>query len=119
MHNSLRIRYIASLLLVMVPILALAVILVSSSRERSVQYINNSALQNFTYATENISAVLNRLGDSAATAFNVESEIHTDDQGNVSIHSEEKLCAALDVLEDRISPLIVTALFYLTGDQTI
>ena len=119
MHNSLRIRYIASLLLVMVPILALAVILVSSSRERSVQYINNSALQNFTYATENISAVLNRLGDSAATAFNVESEIHTDDQGNVSIHSEEKLCAALDVLEDRISPQNVTALFYIKGDQNI
>ena len=119
MHKSLRVRYMLSLLLVMVPILALAVILVSSSRERSVQYINNSALQNFTYAAENISAVLNRLGDSVVTAFNVENEIDTDEQGNVTIRSEEKLCAALDVLQDRISPQNVTALFYIKGDQNI
>lgn len=54
-NNNLRIRYIASLLLVMVPILIFSVVLYTSTTERSIQYINDQSLQRFTSATENIS----------------------------------------------------------------
>ena len=53
-NNNLRIRYIASLLLVMVPILIFSVVLYTSTTERSIQYINDQSLQRFTSATENI-----------------------------------------------------------------
>lgn len=116
---SLRIRYFASLLLVLVPILALAVILVSTSRDRNIQYQNNSALQNFTYAVENISSLLDRLNDLSNTSFNIENEINTDAEGEVTVRSPGRLCAALGVLEERISPLNISALFYIQGDQNI
>lgn len=116
---SLRIRYFASLLLVLVPILALAMILVTSSRDRNIQYLNNTALQSFTYALENISSLLDRLNDLSNTSFNVENEIRTDAEGNVAVQSTERLCAALGVLEERISPQNITALFYIRGEQDI
>ena len=60
-NNNLRIRYIASLLLVMVPILIFSVVLYTSTTERSIQYINDQSLQRFTSATENISNIVDRL----------------------------------------------------------
>jgi len=116
--NSLRSRYIVSLLFIMVPILIFSFIMYASNYDRSVQYINQSALQNFTYATENISAVLNRLNYTAQTAFAVEQAITTDSEGNITVTSDSVLCAALQDLEERISPE-VTALFYVKGSTSI
>jgi two-component system response regulator YesN len=114
--NSLRMRYILSLLLVMVPILLFSIILFTSNHNRSVQYINSASLQNFTYAAENISAVFSRLNYSAETAFAVESRLELDDLGNIHVPSPGSLCADLDTLEQRITP-DVTALFYIKGDK--
>ena len=71
-NNNLRIRYIASLLLVMVPILIFSMVLYTSTTERSIQYINDQSLQRFTSATENISNIVDRLQYTATTAFGVE-----------------------------------------------
>lgn len=117
-NNNLRIRYIASLLLVMVPILIFSVVLYTSTTERSIQYINDQSLQRFTSATENISNIVDRLQYTATTAFGVESEIGTDERGRVTLISESGLCAALTALEERITP-DVTVLFYIKGDKSI
>ena len=117
-NNNLRIRYIASLLLVMVPILIFSVVLYTSNTERSIQYINDQSLQRFTSATENISNIIDRLRYTATTAFGVESEISTDERGRVTLISESGLCAALMALEERIVP-DVTVLFYIKGDKSI
>ena len=101
--NSLRSRYIVSLLFIMVPILIFSFIMYASNYDRSVQYINQSALQNFTYATENISAVLNRLNYTAQTAFAVEQAITTDSEGNITVTSDSVLCAALQDLEPSVA----------------
>lgn len=117
-NNSLRIRYITSLLLVMVPILVFSVVLYTTNTERNIQYINNQSLQSFTYATENISNVISRLQYTATTAFGLENEIITDEEGNVTLVSESGMDAALRALEDRIVP-DVTVLFYIRGDKSI
>lgn len=115
---SMRSRYVYSLLLIMIPLLIFSVIIYTSTQASSMQYINSSSLQNFTYASENLSSLIGRLDYAAKTAFSIENEIQVDERGNIKILSDNSLCAALHSLEERISPE-VTALFYIKGDKHI
>lgn len=116
--NNIRIRFMLSLALVMVPILIFSATVFFSTTERSKQYINNMHLQNFTYAADNIATVIDRLDNASITAFSVENEIELDENGNVTIPSISGLSAALGVLESRMFPK-ATTLFYIKGDRYI
>ena len=115
---SVRFRYIYSLLLIMIPILIFSVIVYTSTQSNSMQYINSSSLQNFTYATSNLSSVLSRLDYAAKTAFVMENSIQLDEENRVQSVSDSTLCAALKTLEERSTPE-VTALYYIKGEKYI
>ena len=68
-RRSVRLRYLAGYLLVLVPILLFSLALYFSTVERSTQYINTASLQQFTYAAENISTIVTRLESSANNAL--------------------------------------------------
>ncbi len=116
--GGLRKRYLYSLLLVMIPILLLSVILFTSNRDRSIQYINSSTSQNFTYAAENVSFILTRLESSAKTSFTIEHELTISPSGNVTVNNEHELIAELSALEQRLSPE-VQVLLYIKGSNDI
>lgn len=116
--NSLRMRLLCSLALVMIPVVIFSVIIYIATRERSQQYVASMHLQNFTYAAENISTLIDRLKNASDTAFSLESEIELDESGHVTVPHESKLCAALGALESRMYPP-VSVLFYVKGDRYI
>lgn len=119
MNFSLRKRLFASLLLILIPIFAFSVILLSFSKEQNIQYQNNSMQQKMIYSIDNISSLLNKLSSLSSTAFNIESEIETDEAGNVTVRSDRRLSTALGVLEECVLPQNVTVLFYIKGDHDI
>ena len=116
--SGLRIRYIASFLLLLLPIILFSIITYTSAMSRNRQYVNTSSLDGFTYAANNITTVTSQLDYTSRTAFNIENELVLTNAGDVTVLSDAKLCAALDTLESRITTN-VTALFYIRGDRYI
>ena len=84
--RSLRIRYLVSYLLVLVTVTIFLSVLYSVFMNNNERYVNAATLQKFTYASENIASLLDRMDLSAANAD------HTDD----SSASEEKPRCTID-----------------------
>ena len=117
-RRSVRLRYLAGYLLVLVPILLFSLALYFSTVERSTQYINTASLQQFTYAAENISTIVTRLESSANSALALEAVLGVDAYGRRSVRSDEQLCETLSAMEERLYPR-AEVLFFLRGDDAI
>lgn len=117
-NRSLRLRYLAGYLLLLIPILIFSLTLYYSTMERSTQYICSASLQQFNYATENIAAILSRFESSAQNALSLEAFLQEDEHGQTVILNETGLCATLSTMESRLSPS-VDLLLYLRGDNYI
>lgn len=115
---SVRLRYLAGYLLVLVPILLFSVVLYFSTVERSTQYINTASLQRFSYAAENITTILNRLEASAKNALALEEALDTDEFGRRRVINDTQLCDILATMEERLYPS-AEVLFFLRGDASI
>lgn len=115
-HISVRLRYLAGYLLVLVPILLFSLALYFSTVERSTQYISTASLQQFSYAAENLSAIFNRLAASADSAFALEETLVYDEQGRLQVQSEDRLCDTLRAMAERLSPQ-VDLMLYMRGDS--
>ena len=115
---SVRLRYLAGYLLVLVPILLFSLALYFSTVERSTQYINTSSLQQFCYAAENISTVVARLEASAKNALSLEEMLTKDELGRRRVTNDEQLCATLALMEERLYP-DAEVLFFLRGDNSM
>lgn len=115
---SVRLRYLAGYLLVLVPILLFSLALYFSTVERSTQYINTASLQQFTYAAENISTIITRLESSATSALALEEVLGVDAYGRRSVLDDDRLCETLAAMEERFYPQ-AEVLFFLRGDNTI
>ena len=101
---SVRLRYLAGYLLVLVPILLFSLALYFSTVERSTQYINTASLQQFSYAAENISTVVTRLEASAKSALALEEMLGVDEYGRRTVQNDEHLCETLAAMEERLYP---------------
>lgn len=115
---SVRLRYLAGYLLVLIPILLFSLALYFSTVERSTQYINTASLQQFTYAAENISTIVTRLESSANSALALEEILGVDEYGRRCVQSDERLCETLAAMEERLYPQ-AEVLFFLRGDNAI
>lgn len=115
---SVRLRYLAGYLLVLIPILLFSLALYFSTVERSTQYINTASLQQFTYAAENISTIVTRLESSANSALALEEVLGVDEYGRRCVQSDERLCETLAAMEERLYPQ-AEVLFFLRGDNAI
>ncbi|MBQ3157557.1 MAG: helix-turn-helix domain-containing protein [Clostridia bacterium] len=115
---SVRLRYLAGYLLVLIPILLFSLALYFSTVERSTQYINTTSLQQFTYAAENISTIVTRLESSANSALALEEILGVDEYGRRCVQSDERLCETLAAMEERLYPQ-AEVLFFLRGDNAI
>ena len=115
---SVRLRYLAGYLLVLIPILLFSLALYFSTVEHSTQYINTASLQQFTYAAENISTIVTRLESSANSALALEEIQGVDEYGRRCVQSDERLCETLAAMEERLYPQ-AEVLFFLRGDNAI
>lgn len=115
---SVRLRYLAGYLLVLVPILLFSLALYFSTVERSTQYINTASLQQFSYAAENISTVVTRLEASAKSALALEEMLGVDEYGRRTVQNDEHLCETLAAMEERLYPS-AEVLFFLRGDSCL
>lgn len=113
---SLRLRYLATYLLFLIPILIFTMILYQSAADRGIQYTNTTAMQQFTYAAENIASIVNKFGYSAGSAFLLEEQLRTQADGKVQVLDEDRLHNILAAMEKSLTPS-VDVLFYLRGDQ--
>ena len=111
--RSLRIRYLVSYLLVLVTVTIFLSVLYSVFMNNNERYVNAATLQKFTYASENIASLLDRMDLSAANAD------HTDD----SSASEEKLTlripSIIKNIEDSLSTPLLRVYFSLRGDRYV
>ena len=116
--SSLRIRYLVSYLLVLVTVTIFLSVLYSIYMNNNERYINTSTLEKFTYASENIANLLDKMDVSAANANSFDSQSLT---GAVSSEAmmESHISTTLKNIEDSFSFPALRVYFSLRGDRFI
>ena len=115
---SLRLKFLGTYLLLLIPIIIFSLVLYFSSMDRGTQYTNTASLQQFTYAAENISAIIGRLEYAAGNAYSLEEQLTEDQFGRARVRSEGTVTSILAAMEERLSP-DVDLFFYLHGDKNL
>ena len=114
----LRLRYLASYLVLLMPILVFSFVLYYSTMDRGIQYTNTLSMQRFTYAAENISAIVSRLDYAAHSATVLEQQVIQTENSRITLRNEESIPGILSAMEQQISP-DVSLLFYVRGDDCL
>lgn len=116
--NSLKLRYLISFWVILVPVALFLTILNHVTTDNNRRYINQVTLERFTYAAENLSTLLDRLDYAAESAQMLEDSILLDDKGAAYVSSIYQAAAALEKLEEALVPEVHVCL-HLRGDKYI
>lgn len=115
---SLRLRYLLSYLAVLFPLMVFSLVLLYSTVEQSKQYTNTSSLQQFTYAAENISSIIQRMDDVSSTAFSLENQWPTGEQEAGALPNGDAVANILSYMQEQL-PQGVTPVFYIRGSTLV
>lgn len=116
--SSLRIRYLVSYLLLLATVVVFITVLYQIYMNTNERYINAASLEKFTYASENICTLLDKLDVSAANADKADA-LGLADRPDEPQLLESRIPATLANIEDSFSNPSLRTYFYLRGDRNI
>lgn len=115
---SFRKRYLLSFLLILIPVVLFLSVIGYIYNNNNIHYTNNTTLEKFTYATENISNILAQMDACALSAEKLETNLVRGQNGRVSVRNDSLVVEELERAENQFVPQI-SALYYLRGDENI
>ncbi len=115
---SMRLRYLCSYLLILLPILIFALVLLFFTVNQGIQYINTTGLQQFTYAMENIASIFERIEDSASGALSLKDQLVQVPGGSVAVSKSDETANILTAMQEQL-PDGISVLLYIQGDRDI
>ncbi len=114
----MRLQYLLSYLLVLLPLFIFTLTLLFSALNQRMQYTNTAALQQLTYATENIAAIVRRMEDSAAGALSLRTQLVRGENGLITVASPSETANILTSMQEQL-PDGISTLLYVQGNTEI